>query len=127
MIKFNPTLISEQIASQINLFETRVTMATNAVQQLKHRRLAVDLLDTHQLDEMHLAISKVATDRGYKLMTERTSNYFQIEASKHKKRGGHFNYATCTMHYSRSTFNHIPIYHYRFQYQEYYPQIPQQY
>ena len=87
MIKFNPTLISEQIASQINLFETRVTIATNAVQQLQHRRLAVDLLDTNQLDEMHIAISKVATERGYKLMTERISDYFQIETSYLRNKG----------------------------------------
>ena len=31
MIKYNPTLIAEQITAQINLFETRLTMATNAV------------------------------------------------------------------------------------------------
>ena len=100
MIKYNPTLISEQIASQINLFETRVTVATNAVQQLQHRRLAVDLLDTHQLDEMHKAIAAVAHDRGYTLMPERISDYFQIEASYLRKKGGHLNYATCTLHYS---------------------------
>ena len=81
MTKINPALIAEQISAQLNLYESRVIMATNAVQQLQHRRLAVDLLDTIQLEEMHRAIEAVATERGYTLMPQRLSDYFQIETS----------------------------------------------
>ena len=85
MAKNNPTLIAEQISSQISLFETRLTMATNAVQQLQHRRLAIDMLDTQQLTEMHNAVLNVAKERGYHLMPERISDYFQIEVSYLRK------------------------------------------
>ncbi len=81
MTASNPALIAEQISAQISLLETRLTMATNAVQQLQHRRLAVDFLDTWQLEEMHKAVGEVAKDRGYTLMPERISDYFQLEAS----------------------------------------------
>ena len=81
MTEFNPALIAEQITAQINLFETRLTMATNAVQQLQHRRLAVDFLDTLQLEEMHKAVQVIANSRKYTLMPERLSDYFQLEAS----------------------------------------------
>ena len=81
MASFNPALIAEQITAQISLLEMRLTMATNAVQQLQHRRLSVDFLDTKQLEEMHKAVSSIALDRGYTLMPQRVSDYFQIETS----------------------------------------------
>jgi len=81
MIKYNPALIAAQIYSQLSLFEARLIMATNAVQQLQHRRLAVDILDTYQLTEMHKAISAVAKQRGYTLLPERLNDYFQLETS----------------------------------------------
>ena len=77
----NPALIAEQISAQISLLEARLTMATNAVQQLQHRRLAIDYLDTWQLEEMHAATSNIAKERGYTLMPEKVSDYFQVEAS----------------------------------------------
>jgi hypothetical protein len=81
MVQHNPALISAQISAQLDLFQSRLTRATNAVQQLQHRRLAVDLLDSVQLDEMHKAIKAVAEQRGYTLLPERLSDYFQLEAS----------------------------------------------
>jgi hypothetical protein len=51
------------------------------VQQLQHRRLSIDLLDTLQMTEMHRSIEEVASARGYVLMPERLSDYFQLEAS----------------------------------------------
>ena len=81
MIKYNPTLISDQISAQIALFEHRLTIATNAVQQLQHQRLAIDFLDTSQMDEMHKAVKAIADERGYTLLPERISDYYQIETS----------------------------------------------
>ena len=81
MVEYNPALIAAQIAAQLDLFESRLNRATSAVQQLQHRRLAIDLLDTHQLSEMHSAILEVATKRGYELMPQRLADYFQLETS----------------------------------------------
>jgi hypothetical protein len=44
MAEYNPGLIQLQIAEQLDIFEDRVRIITNAIQQLHHHRLAVDLL-----------------------------------------------------------------------------------
>jgi len=81
MIQFNPSLISAQLEAQLQLFEWRLAKVFNVVQQLQHRRLAVDYMDTFQLTEMHKAITDIAEKRGYTLLPERLSDYFQLEAS----------------------------------------------
>ena len=81
MVDFNPALIAAQLGAQLDLFESRLRRATSAVQQLQHRRLSIDLLDTLQMTEMHKAVAEVAIARGYVLMPERLSDYFQLEAS----------------------------------------------
>ena len=81
MVDFNPALIAAQLGAQLDLFESRLSRATGAVQQLQHRRLSIDLLDTLQMTEMHRSIEEVASARGYVLMPERLSDYFQLEAS----------------------------------------------
>jgi hypothetical protein len=81
MTEYNPALISAQIQAQLDLFESRLVRATGAVQQLQHRRLAIDLLDTTQMAEMHQTVAEVAASRGYELMPQRLSDYFQLEAS----------------------------------------------
>ena len=81
MVDFNPALIAAQLGAQLDLFESRLARATRAVQQLQHRRLSIDLLDTLQMTEMHKSVAEVAHARGYVLMPERLSDYFQLEAS----------------------------------------------
>ena len=81
MVDFNPALIAAQLGAQLDLFESRLRRATMAVQQLQHRRLSIDLLDTLQMTEMHKSVAEVAMARGYVLMPERLSDYFQLEAS----------------------------------------------
>ena len=81
MVDFNPALIAAQLGAQLDLFEARLGRATGAVQQLQHRRLSIDLLDTLQMTEMHRSVAEVANARGYVLMPERLSDYFQLEAS----------------------------------------------
>jgi len=80
MVDFNPLLIVAQLGAQLDLFESRLARATGAVQQLQHRRLSIDLLDTLQMTEMHSSIEEVASVQGYVLMPERLSDYFQLEA-----------------------------------------------
>ena len=81
MIDYNPALIAAHINTQLDLFESRLGRVAMAVQQLQHRRLSTSVLDTSQLTELHKSVSEVAKARGYVLMPERLSDYFQLEAS----------------------------------------------
>jgi hypothetical protein len=47
---------------QPDIFEERVTIITNAIQQLRHCRLAVDLLCPEQMEIMQNAVTKIAHD-----------------------------------------------------------------
>jgi hypothetical protein len=49
-----------QISDQLDLFEDKVTIKANAVQQLHHHILVVDLLSPEQMEIMHNAVTKVA-------------------------------------------------------------------
>ena len=60
--KNNPGLLHVQISEQLDIFEDRVTIITNAIQQLHHCRLAVDLLSPEQMEIMHNAVTKIAHD-----------------------------------------------------------------
>jgi hypothetical protein len=65
MAEYNPGLIQLQISEQQDIFEDRVTIITNAIQQLHHRRLAVDLLTPKQMETMHQAVTNIATNEGF--------------------------------------------------------------
>jgi hypothetical protein len=52
-----------QISEQLDIFEDRVTIISNVIQQLHHRRLAVDLLYPDQI--MHNALRKTAHDEDF--------------------------------------------------------------
>jgi hypothetical protein len=44
MAEYNPNLLQLKISEQLDIFENRVTVITNTIQQLHHHRLAIDLL-----------------------------------------------------------------------------------
>ena len=81
MNEYNPGLIYAQINEQVEEFMERITKLENSVQQLQHRRLAVDLLDKDQLKVLHEAVLKLAAQEGYQILPERIGDYFQIEVS----------------------------------------------
>ena len=81
MNEYNPGLIYAQINEQVVEFMERITKLENAVQQLQHRRLAVDLLDKDQLKVLHEAVLQLAAKEGYQILPERIGDYFQIEVS----------------------------------------------
>ena len=54
---------------------------TNAVQQLHHRRLAVDLLFPAKMKAMHKSVMDAAQQDGFHPLTTQISDYFQIEVS----------------------------------------------
>jgi hypothetical protein len=63
MAEYNRGLIQLQISEQLDIFEDRVTIITNAIQQLHQRRLAVDLLFPDQMEIMHNALTKISITR----------------------------------------------------------------
>jgi hypothetical protein len=62
-----------QLSEQLEIFEDRVTIITNAIEQFHHSTLAVDLLlSPDQMEIMHNAVTKIA---------QKLSDYYQIEAT----------------------------------------------
>ena len=53
MAEYNPALMMMRIEEQLDQFRNRISVLTNAVQQLQHRRLAIDLLTPTQMDTLH--------------------------------------------------------------------------
>ena len=64
MAEYNPGILMMQIDEQLDKFEDRVTLITNAIQQLHHRRLAVDVLSPEQMEIMHNSVETIALQEG---------------------------------------------------------------
>jgi hypothetical protein len=79
MAEYNCGLIQLQISEQLDIFEDKVTIITNAIQQLHHRRLAIDLLTPKQMEIMHQAVSNIAKSENFYNKAEELSDYYQIE------------------------------------------------
>jgi len=80
-IEFNPSILYAKLNDRFLEFEDRITKVTNAVQQLQHRRLAVDWLNNEQLTGLHNSVIEYAEDKDYTLLTKQLSDYFQLETS----------------------------------------------
>jgi hypothetical protein len=59
---YNPGLLMMRIGEQLDEFEDRVTVLVNAIQQLYHRRLAIDLLTLEQMTILHQFKKRLKTD-----------------------------------------------------------------
>jgi hypothetical protein len=81
MAKYNTGLLQRQVSEQLDLFEDRVTIVTNAIQQFHYRKLVVDLLSPEQMDIIHNAVTKIAYDEDFQNQTTKLSDYYQIELS----------------------------------------------
>lgn len=81
MAEYNPGLLQLQITEQLDMFEDRVTVITNSIQQLHHRRLSVDLLTPEQMEIMHSAVQNIAQEEKFHNQAEKLSDYYQIEVS----------------------------------------------
>ena len=80
-IEFNPALFYAKLNDQLLEFEMHVNRIINTIQQLQHRRLAVDWLDDQQLHNLHQSVSNYAKVQKYTLLTHQLSDYFQLETS----------------------------------------------
>ena len=81
LAEYNPALMMMKIEEQLDQFRNRVFVLTNAIQQLQHRRLAIDLLSPVQMDIMHDAVTSAALEDGFTPLTVLNSDYYQIEVS----------------------------------------------
>jgi hypothetical protein len=87
-ININPQIIYIEFNEVVSLIEGRVTQLVNVVQQLQHRRLAVDFLTQQQLEALHKTVIAYTTERNYALLTTHPSDYFQLELSYLKNEDG---------------------------------------
>lgn len=81
LIVHNPAVLQARLEHHINSFREKVRQSVHVLQQLQHRRLAVDYLDKQQLTLMHEALQAQAAQLGYEILPEKISDYFQLEAS----------------------------------------------
>ena len=81
MAEYNPGLLQLKISEQLDIFENRVTVITNTIQQLHHHRLAIDLLSPEQMNIMHKAVQNIATEEKYNSQAKLITDYYQIEVS----------------------------------------------
>lgn len=80
-IKNNPTVLFAQLEEQIDLLAARMQQAMQVVQQLQHRRMAVDFLSGEQLLNMHQELQAMAKSQDLTLLPVQMSDYFQLECS----------------------------------------------
>jgi len=77
----NPAKISAVLGEQVGQLEWRVRQTRNALQQLQHKRLAIDFLSSYQLTQMHESLLELAKQNNVQLLPKFTSDYFQLETS----------------------------------------------
>ena len=80
-IKNNPTVLYAQLEEQIDLLHSRMQQTLQVVQQLQHRRMAVDFLNGDQLQAMHNELLNMAKAQDLTLLPTQISDYFQLECS----------------------------------------------
>jgi hypothetical protein len=74
MAQYNPGLLMMQIGEQLDEFKNRVTVLVNAVQQLHHRRLSMDLLNPEQMAIIHQSVQQKARDEGFNALATKLSD-----------------------------------------------------
>ena len=81
LIVHNPSVLQARLSHHISMFKDKVRQSLHVIQELQHRRLAVDYLDKAELNAMHEALKNQAHTLGYELLPEKITDYFQLEAS----------------------------------------------
>lgn len=77
----NPQIIYIYFNEKVMEFEQTVTKLVNIVQQLQHRRLAVDWMNKTQLEMLHSTVEDYTKKNNYLPLTKHSSDYFQLELS----------------------------------------------
>ena len=81
MANYNPGQIIAEIDKALAGYHDRVTKVTNAIQQLQHHRLSVDLLTPEQINIIHSEVEQAAAYEGLNNLAAKTSDYFQVEVT----------------------------------------------
>jgi hypothetical protein len=81
MAEYNPGLLMMQIGEQLDDFKDRVIVLVNAVQQLHHRRLTMDLLTPEQIAILHQSVQQKAQEEGFNALATKLSDYYQMETT----------------------------------------------
>ena len=85
LIMYNPTLVYAILNQNLNLVKDKMSSLINTLQQLQHQRLAVDLLDEHQLQTVFEAALNSAKNSNVQLLPTRAQDLFQLDASYIRK------------------------------------------
>jgi hypothetical protein len=80
-IDMNPQIIYTEFDDVISDIEEKVQTVIGLVQQLQHRRLAINWLTQDQLLLLHDTVLTYTQERNYALLTSNPSDYFQLELS----------------------------------------------
>jgi hypothetical protein len=84
----NPQIVYVEFDEVISDIEEKVDRIVNLVQQLQHRRLAIDWLSKEQLLLLHDTVLTYTQERNYALLTANPSDYFQLELSYLRNKDG---------------------------------------
>lgn len=78
---FDSGIVIARLRSQINALSDQITRIEHVVQQAQHHRLAIDYLTPKQLVELFNQVQHHAKRFGYRIIIERPSEFFQLDAS----------------------------------------------
>jgi len=85
LIKFNPALVYARLQAQIDDLADHLDTLLSTIQQLQHQKLAIDLLDTDQLNELYTQLKTAADKNNWKLLIKAPQDIFQLDVSYVRK------------------------------------------
>ena len=81
LIKYNPALVYAKLQQNVQQIEDRLTILFNTLQQLQTHRLAVNLLDEHQMQVLQKSVKATADSKGLELIPKQPTDFFQLDTS----------------------------------------------
>jgi hypothetical protein len=81
LIMYNPALVYAKLEQNLKQIEDRLTILFNTLQQLQTHRLAVNLLDEHQMQVLQTAVKATANTKTLQVIPTQPTDYFQLDTS----------------------------------------------
>jgi hypothetical protein len=78
---FNPAYVISHLLKAEHKVRSSIEMATHTIQQLQHRRLAIDFLSSSQLQTIFSKVQRISSAAGCRLVPEHPSDLLQLETS----------------------------------------------
>ncbi len=79
--QFEPSVLLARLRTHIGHLHDRVAQHEHLLQQLQHRRLAIDFLDEQALNLLFHQVDRRARSVGFQLLLNRPAEIFQVEVS----------------------------------------------